>query len=174
MAKKGFLLGLVLGGAAAYAAYRSMDASRRQEINDKARDHYNDLKDRAVDYAFYASDALDDFKDVVANRTADFKANAADWRANMENDADKAAHTVAEKGSETSTQFETAADHLRNELANKSNEVKDDLSDEDDIELSSDEALKTSDKAKVASSAKSEATPKADSATSAATSASSK
>lgn len=76
MAKHKLLAGLVLSGVA-YAAYRTLDLEKREALKDEARDQYNALKDRAVDYAFYAADALDDFKESFNDHLAQ-KAAASD------------------------------------------------------------------------------------------------
>lgn len=77
MAKHKLLAGLVLGGAA-YAAYHALDLEQREALKDAARDRYNALKDRAIDYAFYAADAADDFKEALDERLAN-KADAPAW-----------------------------------------------------------------------------------------------
>lgn len=78
MAKHKLLAGLLLGGAA-YAAYHAMDLEQREALKDAARDRYNTLKDRAVDYAFYAADAVDDFKETIDDHLAG-KDNAPAWQ----------------------------------------------------------------------------------------------
>lgn len=78
MAKHKLLAGLLLGGAA-YAAYHALDLEQREALKDSARDHVNAFKDRAVDYAFYAADALDDFKENLNEHLAD-KAGADDYQ----------------------------------------------------------------------------------------------
>ncbi|MFD1456017.1 hypothetical protein ACFQ44_10105 [Levilactobacillus lanxiensis] len=86
MAKHKLLAGLVLGGAA-YAAYHALDLEQREALKDAARDRYNAFKDRAVDYAFYAADAADDFKEALDDRLAG-KNDAPAWR---NTDADETA-----------------------------------------------------------------------------------
>ncbi|MFC6207392.1 hypothetical protein [Levilactobacillus tongjiangensis] len=78
MAKHKLLAGLLLGGAA-YAAYHAMDLEQREALKDAARDRYNTLKDRAVDYAFYAADAVDDFKETIDDHLAG-KDSAPAWQ----------------------------------------------------------------------------------------------
>lgn len=78
MAKHKLLAGLLLGGAA-YAAYHALDLEQREALKDAARDRYNAFKDRAVDYAFYAADAADDFKEALDERLAG-KSDAPAWR----------------------------------------------------------------------------------------------
>lgn len=80
MAKHKLLAGLLLGGAAV-AAYHTLDLEQREALKDAARDRCNALKDRAVDYAFYAADALDDFKEDLNDRLADKAAAADDYQA---------------------------------------------------------------------------------------------
>ncbi|ANZ58319.1 hypothetical protein BGL34_00550 [Fructilactobacillus lindneri] len=71
--KKGLLLGSLLGGAAAYAAYRSLDEERQYRLRNTILDAAEDAKDRAVDYAFYAADTLADAKDMVNDKVDDYK-----------------------------------------------------------------------------------------------------
>ncbi|MFC6290235.1 hypothetical protein [Levilactobacillus angrenensis] len=78
MAKHKLLAGLVLGGVA-YAAYHTLDLEQREALKDAARDRYNAFKDRAVDYAFYAADAADDFKAALDDRLAG-KTDAPAWQ----------------------------------------------------------------------------------------------
>ncbi|WP_125681767.1 hypothetical protein [Levilactobacillus yonginensis] len=90
MAKHKLLAGLLLGGVA-YAAYHAMDLEQREALKDAARDRYNTLKDRAVDYAFYAADAVDDFKETIDDHLAG-KDDAPAWQSaaadETSNDAD--------------------------------------------------------------------------------------
>ena len=62
MSKKGFLLGVVLGGAAIATAVMKMDDDKKAELKAKAQQGLADFKNRAIDYAFYANDAAEDFK----------------------------------------------------------------------------------------------------------------
>ncbi|MFC6260471.1 hypothetical protein [Levilactobacillus fujinensis] len=78
MAKHKLLAGLLLGGAA-YAAYHALDLEQREALKGAARDRYNAFKDRAVDYAFYAADAADDFKEALDDRLAG-KTDAPAWK----------------------------------------------------------------------------------------------
>ncbi|MDT6980938.1 hypothetical protein [Levilactobacillus zymae] len=81
MAKHKLLAGLVLGGAA-YAAYHALDLEKREALKDMAREQCDALKDRAIDYAFYAADALDDFKENLSEHMGEKSAdeNEEDWR----------------------------------------------------------------------------------------------
>ncbi|XIF20388.1 MAG: hypothetical protein AJITA_01141 [Acetilactobacillus jinshanensis] len=58
--KTGFLLGLLLGGAAAVMAFERLDPVKRQKLVNNLNQKASNLKDRAVDYAFYANDAMND------------------------------------------------------------------------------------------------------------------
>ncbi|GAK48020.1 hypothetical protein LOSG293_170220 [Secundilactobacillus oryzae JCM 18671] len=64
MGKKGLVFGLLAAGAGvAYAKYRSLDEDEQREVREVVLDKVDAAKDRAVDYAFYANDLLDDLKD---------------------------------------------------------------------------------------------------------------
>ncbi|WP_341779667.1 hypothetical protein [Levilactobacillus sp. HBUAS70063] len=78
MAKHKLLAGLLVGGAA-FAAYHALDLEQREALKDAARDRYNAFKDRAVDYAFYAADAADDFKEAL-NDKLEAKNDAPAWK----------------------------------------------------------------------------------------------
>lgn len=78
MAKHKLLAGLVLSGAA-YAAYHALDLEQREALKGAARDRFNAFKDRAVDYAFYAADAADDFKEALNDRL-EAKTDAPAWQ----------------------------------------------------------------------------------------------
>ncbi|WP_261810792.1 hypothetical protein [Levilactobacillus humaensis] len=88
MSKHKLLAGLVLGGAA-YAAYHALDLEQREALKGAARDRYNALKDRAVDYAFYAADAADDFKEALNDRL-EAKDDAPAWQTAASADDDPA------------------------------------------------------------------------------------
>lgn len=57
----GLFAGLL--GAGLYAAYQKMDENRKHQLKRGLREKTDELKDRAVDYAFYANDAVSDFRD---------------------------------------------------------------------------------------------------------------
>ncbi|NLR31155.1 hypothetical protein [Levilactobacillus tujiorum] len=78
MAKHKLLVGLLVGGAA-FAAYHALDLEQREALKDAARDRYNAFKDRAIDYAFYAADAADDFKESL-NDKLEAKNDAPAWK----------------------------------------------------------------------------------------------
>lgn len=78
MAKHKLLAGLLVGGAA-FAAYHALDLEQREALKDAARDRYNAFKDRAIDYAFYAADAADDFKESL-NDKLEAKDDAPAWK----------------------------------------------------------------------------------------------
>jgi len=75
MAKKGLFLGLLIAGAGiAYSKYRSLDEDGQRAVREDILDKADIVRDRAVDYAFYANDVLDDLKDAWN----DHKANSSD------------------------------------------------------------------------------------------------
>jgi len=78
LAKHKLLAGLLVSGAA-FAAYHALDLEQREALKDAARDRYNAFKDRAVDYAFYAADAADDFKEAL-NDKLEAKNDAPAWK----------------------------------------------------------------------------------------------
>ncbi|WP_125573440.1 hypothetical protein [Levilactobacillus huananensis] len=88
MSKHKLLAGLALGGAA-YAAYHALDLEQREALKGAVRDRYNALKDRAVDYAFYAADAADDFKEALNDRL-EAKDDAPAWQTAATADDDPA------------------------------------------------------------------------------------
>ncbi|WP_407887319.1 hypothetical protein [Levilactobacillus sp. N40-8-2] len=92
MAKHKLLAGLLVGGAA-YAAYHALDLEQREALKDAARDRYNAFKDRAVDYAFYAADAADDFKEAL-NDKFEAKDDAPAWQTVPDDVADEPADDI--------------------------------------------------------------------------------
>lgn len=79
--KLGFLVGLAIGAAAAHTAYHRLSDTEKDELKADLQEKVNIAKDRAVDYAFYASDAWDDFKETFADQSqnvSDRVKNAAD------------------------------------------------------------------------------------------------
>ncbi|KRK39692.1 hypothetical protein [Levilactobacillus parabrevis] len=92
MAKHKLLAGLLIGGAA-YAAYHALDLEQREALKDAARDRYNAFKDRAVDYAFYAADAADDFKEAL-NDKFEAKDDAPAWKTVPDDVADEPADDI--------------------------------------------------------------------------------
>ncbi|NLR09809.1 MULTISPECIES: hypothetical protein [Lactobacillaceae] len=92
MAKHKLLAGLLVGGAA-FAAYHALDLEQREALKDAARDRYNAFKDRAVDYAFYAADAADDFKEAL-NDKLEAKNDAPAWKTVPDEDNDEPADDI--------------------------------------------------------------------------------
>ncbi|GAA3187829.1 YtxH domain-containing protein [Lentilactobacillus kefiri] len=88
MGKK-LALGLFAGalGAGLYAAYQKLDEAKKAEIKRNARDKADELRDRAVDYAFYANDAVSDLKDVIHDEMENTKGTVSDAKSQF---ADKA------------------------------------------------------------------------------------
>lgn len=110
MSKKGFLLGVVLGGAAIATAVMKMDDDKKAELKAKAQQGIVDFKDRAIDYAFYANDAAEDFKAEAGQQFEDTKRKVADF-------ADQYQAAKQETGESFGLSLDQATDSLRSELA---------------------------------------------------------
>lgn len=115
MAKHKLLAGLILGGAA-YAAYQALDLEKREALKDMVRKQGDALKDRAVDYAFYAADTLDDFKENLHDHldTDEDDDEPEDWRTASDESAEAtdddivlSSDQVSSMDSETATESET-------------------------------------------------------------------
>ncbi|MFD1548308.1 hypothetical protein [Levilactobacillus fuyuanensis] len=126
MAKHKLLAGLLVGGAA-YAAYHALDLEQREALKDAARDRYNAFKDRAVDYAFYAADAADDFKEAL-NDKFEAKDDAPAWKTVPDDVADEPADDivlssdeVADLPDEKPASDEDASDTVADDEANSDN-----------------------------------------------------
>ena len=110
MSKKGFLLGVVLGGAAIATAVMKMDDDKKAELKAKAQQGMADFKDRAIDKA----EAGQQFED-TKRKVADF--------------ADQYQAAKQETGESFGSSLDQATDSLRSELA----KVEDDEGDDEDI-----------------------------------------
>ncbi|KRK89144.1 hypothetical protein FD17_GL001631 [Lentilactobacillus sunkii DSM 19904] len=88
MGKK-LALGLFAGalGAGLYAAYQKLDEAKKDQLKRDARQKADEFRDRAVDYAFYANDAVSDLKDVIRDEMENTKGTVNDAKAQF---ADKA------------------------------------------------------------------------------------
>jgi guanylate kinase len=120
-----FLLGLTTGASvAAYITYRHIDDDKLKPVLDKTFKTAGDLKDRALDYAFYALDSIDDLKDSLQYKTSDAKEKFKDV-------ADKVNDNVSNKAQyyydEGNTQFHQAADNLRNKVKDTSDNSDNDV-----------------------------------------------
>lgn len=128
MGKKfGFLLGLLAGGAAAHVAYRRLDDAQKEQLKEDLQDKVDIAKDRAVDYAFYASDAWADFKETFAEQSESVSDKLKTATAQFENQHfSKADDDEAPSGD------------LRSELADVATAADDDS---DDIVLNSEDTF---------------------------------
>ena len=122
MSKKGFLLGVVLGGAAIATAVMKMDDDKKATLKAKAQQGIADFKDRAIDYAFYAADASEDFKAEAGQQYEDAKRKVADF-------ADQYQAAKQETGASFGSSLDQATDSLRSELT----KVEDDEANDPDI-----------------------------------------
>lgn len=122
--KLGFFVGLVAGAAAAHVAYHRLSDEDKAELKADLQEKMDIAKDRAVDYAFYASDAWDDFKETFSDQS----------------------QAVSEKVKNAASQFGDTHlspatdddDSLRSELADVSTSADDDS---DDIVLNSEDTF---------------------------------
>ncbi|RRK11094.1 YtxH domain-containing protein [Lactiplantibacillus garii] len=126
MSKKGFLFGLAVGGAVIATIANKMDADKKAELKAKAQQGIADFKDRAIDYAFYANDAAEDFKADASKYFEDAKGKVSEF-------ADQYQAAKETDGGNFSSNLDQATDSLRSELA----KVEDDQGDEDDIVIDS-------------------------------------
>lgn len=118
-----FLLGLTTGAAAAaYLAYRKMDDEKTKQLVNNTVKTANDLKDRALDYAFYALDSVDDVKDSLQYKTSDAKSKIKDAAGKVNDNVVNKAQYYYDEGS---TQFHKAADNLRSQVRNNESNDED-------------------------------------------------
>ncbi|MGV0167669.1 hypothetical protein ACRYI5_03600 [Furfurilactobacillus sp. WILCCON 0119] len=154
---KGFWIGALLGGAAAYAAYRALTEEQRDALRDTADTEYHKLRDRAIDYAFYAADAIDDAKDSFQDYSESASDSARDF-----------ASTVGERSASLRGRLHQKQEDFDDETASLREELNGvDLDDDDDdIVINVDDMVtapeddsKASDKAADDSSAPTDETP---------------
>lgn len=125
MGKKfGFLVGLAAGAAAAHVAYRHLSDEDKAELKADLQEKVDIAKDRAVDYAFYASDAWDDFKETFSDQTQTV--------------SDRVKDAASKFATDPQLKPKTDDDSLRDELANVSTSADDDS---DDIVLNSEDTF---------------------------------
>jgi len=110
MSKKAFLVGLALGGAVIARVAMKMDDGKKADLKQRAQQGLADFKDRAIDYAFYANDAAEDFKEEAGKQFAAAKDKVADI-------ADQYQAAKDEGGDSFSSNLDEATDSLRSELA---------------------------------------------------------
>lgn len=102
----GLFAGLL--GAGLYAAYQKMDENRKRQLKRDLREKTDELRDRAVDYAFYANDAVSDFKDAFKDQMDSAKDNVKDASTGF---ADKAkSFQTAKDSDDTDNAAEQRAD----------------------------------------------------------------
>ena len=140
MSKKGFLFGLALGGAAIATVAMKMDEDKKAELKARAQQGIADFKDRAIDYAFYANDYAEDFKEEAGKQFEDAKSKVADF-------ADQYQAAKDAGGESFGSSLDQATDSLRSELARvEADEDVDNVN--DDIVIDSAAAFGADDAAK--------------------------
>ena len=100
----GILAGLA--GAGAYAAFKNLTQDQKDRFREDFYDKMEQVRDRAVDYAFYADDDLNDAKEVLNDQVSQFQTSAKSKSEQLKQRVHqaKAKATEAEKraeGSET-------------------------------------------------------------------------
>lgn len=102
-------------GAGIYAAYQKLDEQKKRRLKRNLMRKTDELKDRAVDYAFYASDAVDDIKEILKDEIYDVKQKAA---------------TVKDKVTNANTDDDVVDDNVSDEAAKE-----EEASEVDDIDI---------------------------------------
>ena len=87
--KKG-LAGLVVGGAVAFVAYRSLSESRKEQLRQTARQTWTDLKENAIDYALLAEDTAEEFLDNADDYKESFQEKVQNTSDKLSTKKDKA------------------------------------------------------------------------------------
>lgn len=135
-----FFMGLTTGAAAAaYVAYHKLDDDKAKKLVDTTKYAANSLKDRALDYAFYAMDSVDDAKQSLQSKTSDATSKIKDAAGKANDNVMNKAQYYYDEGS---TQFHKAANNLRE----KSKDVNNKNDDNEDVVVDPDFLKKDSDK----------------------------
>lgn len=115
--KSGFLLGLLLGGVTAVIAFKRLDPAKRQELINKVDHQATNLKNKAINYAFYASDAMNSASGQIHRGADEAKRHAGKLKNRV---TDKFSH-----GSQNDVHYNNAADHLHSQLnqGSQSNDI---------------------------------------------------
>ena len=133
---KVFLTGLLVGGAAAataYAYFKSLSPAAQADIKDKVDDIIEDVRDKAVDYTYAATDAVASVRnradDLVAEngldgKVADFKEQAVQKAAELRSKADE----LLAQAQNLADQAKEKAGDVKEQVRSK---VAPDLADED-------------------------------------------
>lgn len=130
---KGFLAGLLFSGVAAaagYAYFKSLSPAEQEKLKAKVDDIVVDVRDKAVDYTYAATDAVasvrDRADDFVAEKgldgkVADLKAQADEKTAGLRAKADE----LKAQADEKTAGLRAKADDLKAQAKSKASEVKD-------------------------------------------------
>ncbi|SPC37062.1 YtxH domain-containing protein [Latilactobacillus fuchuensis] len=117
MAKKGhFLLGVLVGGAAAIGATLLLTPKTGKELQAKLADLGDDLADRAQDYYYLMSETAEDLKNgakVHVNRAQDY---ANDWQDNAIDIKEQAKAHFDEKTADLKSQFGSSLDPTKDDF----------------------------------------------------------
>jgi len=133
---KGFLTGLLVGGAAAalgYSYFKSLSPDAQEDLKGKVDDIIEDVRDKAVDYTYAATDAVASVRnradDLVAEngldgKVADFKEQATQKAAELRSKADE----LLAQAQKLADQAKVKAGDVKDQVRSK---VAPDLADED-------------------------------------------
>lgn len=112
----GFLTGLVVGAGAAYAAFKSLSPEKQEEIATKTRGKINGIRDTAIDYAYTATDKLENAREHVASKR-ESTASPVDLVAKSYELADKAKAKVSEVVTDVKSQISDNEEAINDEIA---------------------------------------------------------
>ncbi|UQS85208.1 hypothetical protein MOO46_00985 [Apilactobacillus apisilvae] len=120
-----FFMGLTAGAAAAaYFGYRKLDDEKAKKIVDNTKQTANSLKDRALDYAFYAMDSMDNAKESLQSKTSDATSKIKDVASKTNDNVVNKAQYYYDEGS---TQFHKSANNLRSKAKNNEDNDNEDV-----------------------------------------------
>lgn len=108
---KGFLTGMAVSGVAAFAAYKALSPEKKASLKAQLAEKKAGIRDLAVDYAFFAADAVED-------RHGELKENNQRYA-----DLTDKAQTVASKAQAIATKAQAKVDDVKDKFVKKANEA---------------------------------------------------
>lgn len=106
-----FLAGIAVSGVAAMAAYKALSPEKKAALKKQLAEKQASLRDLAVDYAFFAADAVED-------RHGELKENNQHYA-----DLTDKAQTVANKAQAFVSKAQTKVEDVKEKLSKKTSEV---------------------------------------------------
>lgn len=107
--KLGLLTGLAIGGAAAFAAFKALTPQKQEKLINDAREKIDGMRDSAIDYAYYATDIVEDMRDQIQKRKDD-DTHYSDLVAKSQELAEKAKEKAQDVVSDVKEKFSTKDD----------------------------------------------------------------